>query len=160
MAEKLGIGIARYNQIENMRGLNPETGFSLGLLSRFAKLLDLPVSALLSRFEKETNQTNSTARLSIESELAPYFLRLNYEKLRKIVQAVSIESDSHIMRDRMSWLISVGIDLFSLSLLDQLEFEMQIHQRILKSKSESAEAAQQRRERVIEIMAELLSEKK
>ena len=157
LAEKLDLGIARYNQYENLRDLNFDSGPPLGMLVRFAQLEGLPLSELIARFES-SEKAESTDRQELESKLAKQFTRLSQESTEEFLRRISSESEkTKIKEDALVWWVKTGIDMLRLPRAKQLEIEIEIQKSLIESSDQVQ--AKLRRERIFTLMSELLASK-
>jgi transcriptional regulator with XRE-family HTH domain len=153
MAEKLDIGQSRYNEIEKLRNLNPAFGVSLALLQRFAQLERMPISSVIEKMEGR--HTKPAGRELLSDTLIEAFDGLSFGERDQFNREI-MRSGSPSIPNKLKWWVNLGLDLFSMKEKDQLEFEMSIHQYLLKSLGAKAPDSQERRARTYAIMKEIL----
>jgi transcriptional regulator with XRE-family HTH domain len=158
MAKLMGMGQSRYNEIEKVRNLNPEFGVSLCFLLRFAQLEKISLSALAESLQDQKPGTPSP-RDKWDENLAHLFSNLKLQDRQALFQKGSEPSSSKVIspgQPQLKWLVELGLDLFSLDVKEQLQFEMTLHQKILKEKTKGRISQQQRRARLHLVMEELI----
>ena len=155
MAELMDIGQSRYNEIEKLRNLNPDFGVSLAFLLKFSELEKTNLSTIAEAIQ--TKQPGApTKRDQIDEALLKAFAGVKLEHRNQLSLVKNAPHESEAIQDRIKWLIDVGLDLFSLSTQEQLEFEMRIHQQLLKAKIKGRLNQDERRQRLTSIMRELI----
>ena len=155
MAELMDIGQSRYNEIEKLRNLNPDFGVSLAFLLKFSELEKTNLSTIAEAIQ--TKQADApTKRDQIDESLLNAFSGVKLEHRNQLSLAKSAPHESEAIQDRIKWLTDLGLDLFSVSTQEQLEFEMRVHQQLLKAKSKSRLTQDERRQRLTLIMRELI----
>lgn len=156
MAELMNIGQSRYNEIENLRNLNPDFGISIAFLIRFAELEKTNLSTIIESLQDKKESHKARKKNSDEDFILAFSNVKSNEKELLCMTKNNVEN-STVIPDRIKWLVDLGLDLFSLETKEQLEFEMRIHQMLLKEKSKNRLSLEQRRGRLTSIMRELIS---
>jgi transcriptional regulator with XRE-family HTH domain len=158
LAERLDLGTARYNQYENLRDLNMESGSPIGLLVRFAQLEGLPLSELLSRFEGPSK--GHSERLNLEKELAEKFTRLSSRDTQKFLDAINTENTTKsLINDNLVWWVNIGLDILQMPRKKRLEIEIEVQKSLLQECKDDIES-KYRKDRIFAAMNEILDSKK
>lgn len=155
MAERMGIGQSRYNEIEKNRNLNPDFGVSLAFLQRFADLEKKTLSALAASIQGQA-PSGASKRQQIDDEFLSTFSRVKLDDRLDLIAAGKKKSEVEAIPDRIKWLVDLGLDLFSMDVRDQLEFEVRIHHLLLKEKHKSRITNEARRDRLTLILRKII----
>lgn len=155
MAERMGIGQSRYNEIEKNRNLNPDFGVSLAFLQRFADLEKKTLSALAASIQGQA-PSGASKRQQIDDEFLSTFSRVKLDDRLDLIAAGKKKSEVEAIPDRIKWLVDLGLDLFSMDVRDQLEFEVRIHHLLLKEKHKSRLTNEARRDRLTLILRKII----
>ena len=155
MADLMNIGQSRYNEIEKLRNLNPEFGVSVAFLMRFAELEKTTLGHIVEEIQEKKESLKVKKKNSEELFFQAFSgVKLNEKEL--LCTAKNKQVETTVIPDRVKWLVELGLDLFSMETKEQLEFEMGIHQLLLKEKGKGRLSQDQRRTRLTAIMRELI----
>ena len=156
MSQFMEMGQSRYNEIEKVRNVNPEFGVSVAFLLKFAELEKISLSQLAQAIQDPKSESRSK-RNKVDEALIDTFSQVKLEDRNLLCSLGRVATQSQAIQDRIKWWVEMGLDLFTMDIKEQLDFEMRVHQVLLKNKTGNRITSEQRRARLTTIMQELIS---